>query len=126
MRVTDAKIKRILEKDYSEAHIAEGQEWYTGQGVFLDPYQTKQLLLELMESHKLAVKSARMLRNAIDEELAQYRITDNLFQSVLDLGERLSIIELYAEEYIRVSRHMNDCKDELESSYSETDDDLPF
>ena len=123
MRVTDAKIKKILEKDYSNAHIAEGQEWYNGQGVFLDRYQTKQLLLKLMESHK---KSARMLRSVIDEELGQYRITDNLFQSVLDLGERLSIIELYAEEYIRISRHMNDCKDELESSYSENDDDLPF
>ena len=126
MRATDAKIKRILEKDYSDSRIAEGQEWYTGHGVFLDPYQTKQLLLGLMESHKLAVKSARLLRNTIDEELGQYRITAALFESVLELGERLSVIELYAEEYIRISQHMNDCRDELHTAHSEADDELPF
>lgn len=69
MRVTDTKFKRILEKDYSEARIKEGQEWYIGHGVFLDQYETKSLLLELMENYKPAVKSARLLRDVIDEEL---------------------------------------------------------
>lgn len=108
MRVTDTKFKRILEKDYSEARIKEGQEWYIGHGVFLDQYETKSLLLELMENYKPAVKSARLLRDVIDEELGRYMITDNLFGSVLDLGERLSIIECYAEEYTRLSRYMNE------------------
>ena len=33
MRATDAKIKRILQKDYSGAVIREEQEWYIGHGV---------------------------------------------------------------------------------------------
>ena len=139
MRVTDTKIKRILEKDYSEARIKEGQEWYIGHGVFLDPYETKNLLLDLMENYRPAVKSARLLRDVIDEELGRYMITDNLFGSVLDLGERLSIIECYAEEYIRLSRYMNEPVDKLradcfsdyepfeDTSADKTDDyELPF
>lgn len=75
----------------------------------------------------------------IDEELGRYQITDNLFGSVLDLGERLSIIECYVEEYIRLSRYMNAPEDKLraecfgdhepfeDTSADKTEDDeLPF
>ena len=49
MRATDTKIKRILQKDYSDAVIKEGQEWYIGHGVFLECQETKEHLLKLMD-----------------------------------------------------------------------------
>ena len=135
MKATDVKIKRILQKDYSGAVIREGQEWYIGHGMFLECQETKEHLLDLMDYCKKSVECAQQLKNVIDGELGQYRITDNLFGSVLDLSERLSIIEDYATEYIRVFRHMRTPEDELRASYfgnnsplpEETgDDELPF
>lgn len=134
MRETDEKVRKILEKDYSEAVIKEGQEWYIGHGVFLECKETKDHLLDLMECYRKAVESALILRNVIEGELEQYHITDNLFGGVLDLSGCLSIIELYAEEYLHVCRHAGICEDELRTSYFReeepfykiSDDDLPF
>jgi hypothetical protein len=125
MKATDAKIKRILQKEYSGAVIREGQKWYIGHGVFLECQETKEHLLELMDYCKKSVECAQQLKNVIDGELGQYRITDNLFGSVLDLSERLSIIEDYAAEYIRVCRHMRAPEDKLRSAYFDNDSSIP-
>ncbi len=125
MKATDAKIKRILQKDYSGAVIREGQKWYIGRGVFLECQETKEHLLDLMFYCKKSVECALLLKNVIDDELGQYRITDNLFGNVLDLSERLSIIEDYAAEYIRVFRNLSTSEDELRTSYFNNDSPLP-
>ena len=78
-----------------------------------------------MDCCKKSVECAQLLKNVIDGELGQYRITDNLFGSVLDLSERLSIIEDYAAEYVRVFRHMRAPEDELRASYFDNDSSIP-
>lgn len=130
MRATDTKIKRILQKDYSDAVIKEGQEWYIGHGVFLECQETKEHLLKLMDYCKKTVECAQLLKNVIEGELGQYQITDNLFGSVLDLGERLAVIEDYAAEYIRAYQHMREPEDDLRAKcfeeYGIDEDELPF
>lgn len=138
MRSTDAKVKRILEKDYTDSVIREGQEWYVGHGVFLERSQTKDHLLDIMEYSKAAVKSAQLLRNAIDVELGRFEITDNLYENVLDLGECLSLIELYAQKYIDDCEYIRIPEERLQTFFSaddnpvyfgnteDTEDELPF
>jgi hypothetical protein len=125
MKATDAKIKRILQKEYSGAVIREGQKWYIGHGVFLECQETKEHLLELMDYCKKSVECAQQLKNVIDGELGQYRITDNLFGSVLDLSERLSVIEDYAAEYVRVFSHMRTPEDKLRATYFDNNSSIP-
>ena len=87
-----------------------------------------------MECYKKAAESALILRNVIEGELEQYHITDNLFGGVLDLSGCLSIIEVYAEEYLHVCRDARILDDELRTSYfceekpfyEISDEDLPF
>lgn len=139
MKMTDAKVKRILEKDYSGSVIRKDQEWYIGRGVYLEHKDTKDHLLNVMEACKEAVESAQLLRNTIDEELRQYPITDGLYISVLNLSEVLSIIEIYAQDYIHAYQEINRIQDELRADYLDGDefersaptyeissDDLPF
>ena len=139
MKATDPKVKRILEKDYSGSVIRKGQEWYIGRGVFLERMETRNHLLNVMEACKAAVESAQLLRNVIDGEIGQYQITDSLYTSVLNLSEVLSIIEIYAQDYIHAYREINLIQDELRadypgddeheecaSSYKLSPDDLPF
>lgn len=108
MKATDAKIRRILEKDYSDAVIRKGQEWYVGDEVFLECDETKDLLLYQMSYCKEAVEYAWLLHDVIADELGRYKVTDNLFESVLELGEILSIIEIYAGEFLDAYRKMED------------------
>ena len=127
MRSTEAKVQRIISKDYSKAKIGDGAEWYIGDGDFLDKAETKAHLIELMDHCQESVNSALFLNKTIEDELERYKITGNLFNDVLELSECLSIIEIYAVEYIRTFRNQEseECNPDDNLSFHD-DDELPF
>ena len=116
-RTLQDKIDRIIEKDYSGARIKEGQEWYIDHGMFMDPVDTKEHLLDQMDIMKEAIQSADSLRKCIEEQFTEYRVTGNLYFAVLDLGERLSIIEEYVDQYVKLYSELRQIENKAKAAY---------
>lgn len=119
-----SKINRIITKDYSSARIKDGQEWYVGNGIFMDRIDTKEHLLDQMDIIKETIQSAESLHRCIEDQLAGYRVTGNLYSSVLELEECLSLIEMWAKQYVKQFSELQRNEAKARSVYH--DEDLPF
>lgn len=118
------KIDHILVRDYSTARIKEGQEWYVGHGIFMDSSDTKEHLLDQMDIIKGIIKSAESLQKCIEDQFTEYRDTRNLYSAVLDLGERLSLIEGCANQYVKLFSELQRNENKARTAYY--DEDLSF
>lgn len=118
------KFDRIITKDYSSARIKDGQEWYVGNGIFMDRIDTKEHLLDQMDIIKETIQSAESLHRCIEEQFKDYQITGNLYSSVLELEECLSLIEIWAKHYVKQFSELHRNEAKARSFYY--DDDLPF
>lgn len=125
MSVDRRKLRLILETDYNETELEEGQEWYIGHGRFLSLTDTKEYLLEEMEYIRDAAINACRLCRTIEEEFGRCEVTGNLYMDVLSIAEPLSIIEILVHEYLNSYSMIGHTK--KEDQYSGYDpDDLPF
>jgi len=121
------KMNRIISKDYSAARIREGEEWYIGNGIFMDRQDTKEHLLDQMDIMKDIVKSVASLQSSIENQIMRCRITGNLFSSVLELGDSLSWIEMEARQFLEEYSALKRDEIHARSMYHNDDDvDLPF
>lgn len=116
-RTLQDKIGRMISKDYSSARIKDGQEWYVGNGMYMDSVDTKEHLLDQMDIMKEIIRSAESLRKCIEEQFTEYRNTGNLYSAVLDLGERLSLIEGYADRYLKLYSELRHNEKKARAAY---------
>lgn len=118
------KINRIISKDYSSACIKDGQEWYVGNGIFMDRIDTKDHLLDQMDIIKETVQSAESLHRCIEDQFSGYKVTGNLYSSVLELEECLSLIEILAKHFLKQFSELH--RNEVKARSIYYDEDIPF
>lgn len=114
--------------DYSKAKLSPAQDWYIG-GTCLSPEQTREHLTEKMIYFHDALKEASIFCSFFEETLRQLHIKGNLYHDVMELGEFLTISEIYAcgflEAYHEIKMHEIPIRNSNKEGQTAVDD-FPF
>ena len=129
MKKIEKKIAKILDFDYSSTALKPGQEWYLISGRHLSLEESKVQLEYLMSYIKEALENARDMYVNFEYLLDNCAYTGNLFNDVLELGEVLSVTEMFARDFIKAYDQIlihEEPRQDLWSPCEYSEKDLPF
>ena len=123
------RIEKIMHTDYSSAPLHEGENWHINGDVFLSLDDSKTHLMKKMTYIKTALDKAFTIYYNFESLINHVELTGELFADTLELGELLSITEMFAMDFIDAFENI-ECHEEhfrYEYLYGfRSNDSLPF
>lgn len=128
MKREQRKMERIQNINYARSRLAEGEEWYVGNGEFLTLQQTKKHLLEKMDWIKATLKVAQMFSDSFNGLINEAEISGHLYEDTFELAEILSVMRQLSEEFFVAFQEFEDHEFNMRQSLLKkgNDDELPF